>query len=74
MVKWISRILNKIRWVTLGINAQERGSKYENLDFLISRAKARMRINPKCPYCGHDMMFRRSAIVTYKRRSNLEMS
>jgi len=36
---------------------------YSDLDYLIQRAKERMRIKPVCPFCSNEILFRHSTIA-----------
>lgn len=56
----IAYLLKKVR--NLLVDLPESSQGYEDLASLIQRAEKRMRIKPKCSYCGTVMWFRHSAI------------
>lgn len=60
----IKTLLEKIRLLVLGkVIIKEQGASYQDLRMLIERSISRMKIQPNCPYCGSEMMFRNSSIV-----------
>lgn len=60
----VKRVLLKIRWLVLGENyTREENTPYRNLHLLVKRAENRMKLKPKCPFCGSVMRFRRSHVV-----------
>jgi len=59
----IKRLLEKIRLTLISNYSRESGAPYAKLDFLIERCINRMKVKPKCPYCGTVIMFRRSVIT-----------